>query len=129
MWHVMFGKFDRMPGWAKKLEETYMKINMWEYIGLKMGSKIKTNCVQQQITQVKVDLVRNLNTAGKSTHNKTVGISRAKEEITESTKYQKRVKGLFRPEYITSHVSTILISLLYVDTCTNNYHPHLQIYT
>ena len=129
MWEVMFGIFDRAPGWAKKLEETYMSINQWEYVLDKEKKKKRTCCVQQQITQIKVDFVKCLNKAGKSTHNKTVGISRTKDEITDKTKFKKRIKGVFRPEYITSHVSTILmLSLLFVDTCPNNYHPHLQIY-
>ena len=130
MWDMMFGKFDLSPGWAKKLEETYMAMKRWEYVVDKEDSKKRTKCIEQQITQVKVDLVRNLNATGKSTHNKTVGISRTKKEITDKTKYTKRIKGVFRPEYITSHVSSILmLPLFYVDTCTNNYHPHMQIYT
>jgi hypothetical protein len=131
IWECAFGTFDRIPRWAKSLSDTYMSLHRWEYTLEKVKTNKRTFCVEQQISLCKVEMVKALNKAvcGIGGHGKKVRICRYKEEITHENKYQKRPKAVFDVKYIASHVSTILIISLLVDRCTNNYHPHPQIYT
>ena len=116
MWEVTFGTFDRQKGWAKKLANTFMSLKGWEYILDTKPEKTRTGCVERQISKIKVELIKCLNTAAKLTHGKKVGISRSPEQITEGNKFEKRTKAVFKAQYIVSRVSTILILSLFVDT-------------
>ena len=116
IWQVAFGFFDRKGRWQKELADTFMSTHRWEYILDNVPSKKRTYCVEQQISQIKVDLIKCLNDAAKLTHGRQVRISRFPAQITEKTKYEKRTKAVFRPQYIASHVSTILILSLFVDS-------------
>ena len=129
IWQVAFGSFDRKGRWQKELADTFMSTHGWEYILDNVPSNKRTYCVEQQVSQIKVDLIKGLNDAAQLTHGRQVRISRFPAQITEKTKYEKRTKAVFRPQYIASHVSTILILSLFVNTCTNNYHLRLQIFT
>ena len=109
IWEVAFGTFDRNPGWAKKLADEFMSDRGWMYITENLPANKKKYCVEQEISLIKVELVKGLNKAVALTHGKTVRISRFKEEITEETKYEKRKKSVFQVKYIALRVSPILI--------------------
>jgi len=119
IWEVAFGTFDRKPGWAKKLADAFMSLSGWVYTVDNVPSNKRTYCVEQQISLIKVELIKAMNTAVSSTHGKTVRISRFKQEITEQTKFDKRIKSLFQAQYIATTVSTMLILSVIVDTHTN----------
>jgi len=119
IWEVAFGTFDRKPGWAKKLADAFMSLSGWVYTVDNVPSNKRTYCVEQQISLIKVELIKAMNTAVSSTHGKTVRISRFKQEITEQTKFDKRIKSLFQAQYIATTVSAMLILSVIVDTHTN----------
>lgn len=115
IWEVAFGWFDTNEGWAKELADRFMKRYKWEYILENIPDKKRTYCVEQQITLIKVELVKYMNRAAKLAHGRQVGISRKGDEITKETKFEKRKKSVFKVQYITSHVSPIMIRCLLAD--------------
>ena len=110
IWEVCFGTFDRQPGWAKRLSDEFMSISGWVYTLDNVPAKKRTYCVEQQISLVKVELIKSMNKSVLLTHGRTVRISRFKQEITQETKFEKRIKSVFRANYIAMRVSPMLIS-------------------
>ena len=109
IWQVVYGTFDRNKGWAKDLADRFMSEFGWKYTFKNKPPKKRVYCVERQISLIKNELTKGLNFAVKSTHGKTLRISRKKEEITKATKFKKRKKAMFQPHFITTRVSTITI--------------------
>ena len=109
IWEVVYGTFDRNKGWAKDLADKFMREFGWTYTFENKPPKKRVYCVERQISLIKNELTKGLNLAVKSTHGRTVRISRKKEEITEATKFKKRKKSVFQVHFIASGVSTIHI--------------------
>ena len=112
MFEIMYGWSDKDEGWETRMEAEYMDSNKLFYnrqdlrnapitagFGTpKAGAKAMDpssikGCVAWQLTNVKGDLVKQLQSTAIGTHGFRIVISRQSVEITNASKFKKRKKG------------------------------------
>lgn len=97
MWESCFGCFDRDPGWARRMEERYLKKNGWtmDHDGPadKKSNRRSVGCFESTFNRCKTERIKRLRDAARKTHKGEIKIKRSADEITDEDRYKKRPKG------------------------------------
>ena len=94
LFQVLYRPFDNDPNIMKKLAEDYMQENNLEYASEKINDTIRgaDGCIDLIITDVKRELIKNINARSRVSHGYRVTITREKgEQVTK----KRRIPGVF----------------------------------
>ena len=116
VYEICYGYFDDNKGWELQFEKEFMNLMNWQYKkhatidegdavalaeataatdGTSTAKGELKGCATKLITNMKDDLVKQIQHAGKSAHGKNITISRPATLITKVTKWNKKEWGKF----------------------------------
>jgi len=114
-WHVYYGSFDEMPGWALKLEHYLMFALAWQYDPHMLAHRGKKKSCGYRMANFTLNLIRKqLNNIGKRNCNYQLTKWRPKGTISAENKYDRRKVNVYEPYYLIK-VSNFLYYLYLCD--------------
>ena len=93
LWESLYGTFDRRKRWEYDLETEYMDFAGMEYDAREDGTSGKKGCIARLFVNVRKELVKAVNHAGKKNHGGVIRMKRTSEEVKKSGKGKRRKMG------------------------------------